>query len=96
MSKGEQEVPTFVSSCVLTCHIIQLSEIARHPGIKDALQLVDECPPGWSSWRESIEGWIFEKDARKLERLDEGGNDTVARLVRPFVSLRWCATDRWG
>ena len=88
MPKGEQEVPTFASSCALTCHIIQLSEIARHPGIRDALQLVDECPPSWSSWRESVEGWSFAKEARKLERLDRGDNDTVARLVRPFVSLR--------
>ncbi|KAI0721442.1 hypothetical protein C8Q72DRAFT_860646 [Fomitopsis betulina] len=61
-----------------TSNIPKLNEVVQHPGIKDALALVDDGPPSWAWWREPVEEWCFEKSAWESEEVDSGENDTVA------------------
>ena len=85
---------SFHSLCSPIVPYDQLNDVIGHPGIKDALDLIDEGPPSWSWWRESVEELGFEKEARELEKLDSGDNDTIARLVRQSLPLLACATHR--
>ena len=72
---------------MLTIGAAQLNEVVQHPGIKDALALVDDGPPSWAWWREPVEEWCFEKVAGKSEELDSGDNGTVACIVRRAMIL---------
>ena len=80
--KCESGKLAFVSSFVLTYGTLQLSDVNGHPGIKGALDLLDDGPPSWAWWRAALEECKFVKEARELEALDDGTNDTVIRFVR--------------
>ena len=92
MPKCESGKLVFVSSFVLTYGTLQLSDVIGHPGIKGALDLLDDGPPSWAWWRAALEECKFVKEARELEALDDGTrelealddgtNDTVIRFVR--------------